>query len=170
MIDYGVERRSSASSPITIVKHSLSLPSTKIAYATHLVSAFFALMTHVFMVYTYEISAHGDPKLSVFVKSRWVQLFLPWRNCVKVLQETPSLSQWPPPFSDPFSSYHSYGLPITRGLYWPICISMDACCKSSILVSWPSFIVSLGEYWAQFQSPYHTCCCRGLIYLYHNSN
>ena len=25
------------------------------------------------MVYTYEIFAHGDPKLSVFVKSRWVQ-------------------------------------------------------------------------------------------------
>lgn len=77
MIDYGVERRSSASSPITIVKNSLSLPNTKIAYATHLVSAAFALITHVFMVYTYEMSAHGDPKLSVFVKSRWVQLLLP---------------------------------------------------------------------------------------------
>ena len=70
VIDCGVERRSSASSPITIVKSSLSLSSTKIAFATHLVSAIFALITHVFMVYTYEMSARGDPKLSVFVKSR----------------------------------------------------------------------------------------------------
>ena len=70
VIDCAVERRSSASSPITIVKSSLSLSSSKIAFATHLVSAIFALITHVFMVYTYEMSAHGDPKLSVFVKSR----------------------------------------------------------------------------------------------------
>jgi nucleoporin NDC1 len=70
VIDYDVERRSSASSPITIVKSSLSLSSTKIAFATHLVSAIFALLTHVVMVYTYEIPAHGDPKLSMFVKSR----------------------------------------------------------------------------------------------------
>lgn len=75
-MDCGLERRSSASSPITIVKNSLSLNSTKIAYATHLVSAVFALITHVFMVYTYEVSAHENPKLSVFVKSRWVQLLL----------------------------------------------------------------------------------------------
>jgi len=70
VIDFGVEHRSSASSPITVVKKSLSLTSTKIAFATHLVSALFTLITHVLMVYTYEVSAHGDPKLSVFVKSR----------------------------------------------------------------------------------------------------
>ena len=123
------------------------------------------------MVYTYEMSAHGDPKLSVFVKSRWVQLLLSWNHRVKVMQETPSLSQWPPPFFNPFSSCHSYGLPITRGLHWPICVPVDTCCKFPIFFkSLPSFIILLGEYWAQLQSRYYTFCRRGFIYLYHNSH
>ncbi|KAF8178903.1 nucleoporin protein Ndc1-Nup [Pholiota molesta] len=62
--------RSGATSPLAIVKHALSQPSTKVATIVYLISAISALVLHLVMVYAYEIDTYGDPKLTLFVKSK----------------------------------------------------------------------------------------------------
>ncbi|PPR07533.1 hypothetical protein CVT26_013557 [Gymnopilus dilepis] len=63
-------RRLGTTSPQSTIKTALAQNSTRIAFATYLASATAALVVHVIMAYAYESSARGDPKLSVFVKSK----------------------------------------------------------------------------------------------------
>ncbi|KAF8154433.1 nucleoporin protein Ndc1-Nup [Crassisporium funariophilum] len=65
-----LRKRSPATSPMKGVKGSLSQTSTRVAFLTYLVSAICALVINLGMVYTNEIGVHGDPRLSLFVKSK----------------------------------------------------------------------------------------------------
>lgn len=68
--------RSGEASPRNIIKSSLALKSTKIATATYLTSAISALLIHIITVYTSEVYHRGDPKLTLFVRSK-LALLLP---------------------------------------------------------------------------------------------
>ncbi|KAJ3514507.1 hypothetical protein NLJ89_g2337 [Agrocybe chaxingu] len=63
------DRRSSAASPLGIVKSALAQNSTRVATITYLLSAICALLVHVFLAYTGD-GHRGDPKLTLFVKSK----------------------------------------------------------------------------------------------------
>ncbi|KJA18284.1 hypothetical protein HYPSUDRAFT_45462 [Hypholoma sublateritium FD-334 SS-4] len=63
-------RRSGATSPLAIVKDALTKSSTKVTAVACLVSAISALALHIVTVYVHEVDIYGDPKLSVFVKSK----------------------------------------------------------------------------------------------------
>lgn len=62
--------RSREASPRNIIKSSLTLKSTRIAAATYLTSAITALLIHIITVYTSEVYHRGDPKLTIFVRSK----------------------------------------------------------------------------------------------------
>ena len=61
--------RSAMSSPWSTVKSAFSQKSTSIAIVVHLTSSIYVLALHVFNEYAY---SSDDPKLGMFVKSRYV--------------------------------------------------------------------------------------------------
>ncbi|KAF8960800.1 nucleoporin protein Ndc1-Nup [Flammula alnicola] len=63
-------QRSGGVSPIATVKRALAQNSTKIAFITYAVSAISALIIHILMTNKYEIDARGDPKITLFVRSK----------------------------------------------------------------------------------------------------
>ncbi|KAH9476277.1 Nucleoporin NDC1 [Psilocybe cubensis] len=63
-------QRSGAASPIDIIKMSSSQKSMKVASIVYFLSALSALIIHTVMAYYYESDIRGDPKLSIFVKSK----------------------------------------------------------------------------------------------------
>ncbi|KDR79388.1 hypothetical protein GALMADRAFT_63284 [Galerina marginata CBS 339.88] len=63
-------RRSGATSPLGIVKSAFAKNSTKIALLTYSLSALASLTIHTIMAHQHEVQARGDPKLSLFVKSK----------------------------------------------------------------------------------------------------
>lgn len=65
-----IANRSGEASPRNIIKSSLALKSTKVAAATYLTSAISALVIHIITVYTFEVYHRGDPKLTIFVRSK----------------------------------------------------------------------------------------------------
>ncbi|TFK32384.1 nucleoporin protein Ndc1-Nup [Crucibulum laeve] len=67
---YLTTKRTSALSPSASVSNALSKPSSKRALATYAASAILVLLVHTFFAYMNETTVRGDPKLSLFVKSR----------------------------------------------------------------------------------------------------
>ena len=79
--------RSGEASPRNIIKSSLALKSTKVAAATYLMSAISALFIHIITVYTSEVYHRGDPKLTIFVRSKLAffspLFFLALKSCFR---------------------------------------------------------------------------------------
>ncbi|KAF9556859.1 hypothetical protein CPC08DRAFT_72619 [Agrocybe pediades] len=62
--------RSNATSPMASVKAAFARKNMRTASSVYLASSVLALFIHTIMAYQHEIYARGDPKLSIFVKSR----------------------------------------------------------------------------------------------------
>lgn len=117
-----IDHRSTMSSPWNIVKSALLQKSTRIATVVHFVSSICMLFFLVINEYAYSTT---DPKLTLFVKSRYLLIHFhqnPINNVAS--QKASSLPKRPPSISVPHSAAHRFRFCTAWCIDRPICLSM----------------------------------------------
>lgn len=139
------DHRSPMSSPWSSVTTAFSQNSTRIATLVHLMSSIYVLFLHVLNEYAYSLD---DPKLSLFVKSRYAS-YIP---CIPesiihkpATQEAPSLSKRPPPFPSFYAVIHRLLLCVSWDIDGSICLPLGG---SGTYYPWSLFASRLLIYFA----------------------
>ena len=116
-------QRSSMSSPWSSLTTAFAQRSTRIATLVHVISSIYVLFLHVLNEYSYSLT---DPKLSLFVKSRYEFHFPCAQKFINnpATQQAPSLFEWPPTLSGSNSVIYRLVFRVPWSIDGSICLPM----------------------------------------------